>query len=153
LLYARDLHQAGYHYRDMVRIYALNLLLVPVNLAGVAKSLQQGITRTKIPFGRTPKVQGRTRIPRLCLVAELVLLALWSAGSAWDVAAARWGHAAFEAVNAGLLTYAVSRFIGWRFVVADLLARDSPPPRPIPCIAPEVLAWALRDSEPATSAV
>jgi len=56
--YGRDLVRIGYRLRDLVRVYALNLLLIPVNLGGVFKSIQQGITRRKIPFGRTPKVPG-----------------------------------------------------------------------------------------------
>jgi hypothetical protein len=130
VLYGRDLHLAGYSYTDVVRVYALNLLLIPVNLAGVAKSLHQGISGHKIPFGRTPKVEGRTRIPRLYLVAEFVLLAYWSMALAWDLVATRWGHAGFQAANVALLTYAIGRFIGWRQLGADLRARRRPPQVP-----------------------
>ncbi len=119
-LYARDLHHAGYSYGDVMRVYALNLLLIPVNLAGVAKSIHQGISGHKIPFGRTPKVQGRTRTPWPYLAAELALLGYWSMGCLWDIAAMRWGHAAFQASNVALLTYAISRYIGWRQLAADL---------------------------------
>ena len=35
-------------------------------------------------------------------------------GCVWDVLAAQWGHAAFQAANVALLVYAISRFIGWR---------------------------------------
>ncbi|MDQ3978358.1 MAG: glycosyl transferase, partial [Actinomycetota bacterium] len=123
LLYARDLHLAGYSYADVLRVYALNLLLIPVNLAGVLKSLHQGVSGHKIPFGRTPKIEGRTRTPRRYLVAELVLLAYWSMGLVSDLFATRWGHAAFQAVNVALLSYAVTRFIGWHQLVADLRPR------------------------------
>ena len=123
LLYARDLHLVGYSYADVVRVYALNLLLIPVNLAGVAKSLHQGISGHKIPFGRTPKVEGRTRTPWPYVAAELGLLAYWSMGLIWDLLAGRWGHAGFQAANAALLTYAISRFIGWRQVLTDLRPR------------------------------
>ncbi len=132
-LYARDLHQAGYRYGDVVRVYALNLLLVPVNLAGVAKSVQQGVTGKKIPFGRTPKIEGRTRVGAGYLLAELVLLGYWSMGLAWDLASGQWAHAGFGALNVSLLTFAISRFIGWRHLLVDLLPkrwrrRRSPPP-------------------------
>lgn len=126
-LYARDLHQAGYSYWDVVRVYALNLLLIPVNLAGVTKSIHQGITGQKIPFGRTPKVQGRTRTPWPYLVAELALLAYWSAGCMWDLLAARWGHAGFQALNVALLAYAIVRFVGWRQFLFDLRPRAQQP--------------------------
>jgi cellulose synthase (UDP-forming) len=119
-LYARDLHQAGYSYGDVVRVYALNLLLIPVNLAGVAKSIHQGVSGRKIPFGRTPKVQGRTRTPRAYLVAELVLVVYWSMGCLWDLLATRWGHAGFQAANVALLLYAITQYIGWHHFLADL---------------------------------
>lgn len=55
-LYARDLWQSGYrHGADLLRVYALNLLLLPVNLGGVLRSLHQGFKGHKIPFRRTPK--------------------------------------------------------------------------------------------------
>src|SRR5512139_2068964 len=57
LLYGRDLVLCRYRASDLLRVYALNLLLIPVNMGGVLKSLQQAITRQKIPFGRTPKIK------------------------------------------------------------------------------------------------
>ena len=64
ILYARDLRFAGYRRAgDLPMVYALNLLLLPVNLAGVAKSVQQAVTKRKTPFRRTPKVSDRTRTP------------------------------------------------------------------------------------------
>src|SRR5947207_3276130 len=79
-LYGRDLVQNGYRASDTARVYALTLLLIPVNLAGVFKSIQQGLTGRKIPFGRTPKVQGRTGAPLRFIVAEYVLFGWWFAG-------------------------------------------------------------------------
>ena len=38
-LYARDLQLAGYRASDFVRVYSLNLVLIPINLGGVLKSL------------------------------------------------------------------------------------------------------------------
>src|SRR5439155_224299 len=49
-LYARDLVRAGYRYADLLRVYALNLMLIPVNLGGVLKSLEQALTGRKTPF-------------------------------------------------------------------------------------------------------
>lgn len=40
-LYARDLIILGYRFTDLFRVYALNLLLIPVNVAGTLKSIQQ----------------------------------------------------------------------------------------------------------------
>jgi cellulose synthase (UDP-forming) len=119
-LYARDLQLTGYRARDLCHVYALNVLLTPVNMGGVLKSIQQGLTGRRIPFGRTPKVAARTPAPPLYLVATLAMIALWSAGAAYDYAAARWSHAALAGSNAAVLAYALGRFIGWRSCIADL---------------------------------
>jgi cellulose synthase (UDP-forming) len=119
-LYARDLHQAGYRYRDVVAAYALNLLLVPTNLAGVAKSVVQVMRRTKTPFMRTPKVEGRTPAPRRYQVAAISMLAMSFATTAWDLAAGRYAHAGFAFLNGLLLAYAITVFIGWRSLLEDL---------------------------------
>jgi cellulose synthase (UDP-forming) len=131
VLYARDLRQAGYRMVDLLRVYALNLLLLPVNLGGVAKSIHQAVTGQKIPFGRTPKVQGRTAAPALYLLAPLALATFWLTGSVSDAIAGRTMHSVFAGANAALLVYALWRFVGWRALVADLrlqLRVSLPPP-------------------------
>jgi hypothetical protein len=127
MLYGRDLRQLGYRKADVVRAYALNLLLLPVNLAGVYQSLRQGVTGAKAPFGRTPKVRGRTAVPASYLLAELMLLTLAIVLMLVDAASARWSHALFAMVNATLLGYAIVRFIGPIALLEDLLL-----PRPQP---------------------
>jgi cellulose synthase/poly-beta-1,6-N-acetylglucosamine synthase-like glycosyltransferase len=116
----RDLKQTGYRWRDLVGVYALNLLLAPVNIAGVIDSVRQLISGRKTPFARTPKVAGRTATPRLFLALEALGLGVLAASLAFDVAAHRWAHAAMSGVNLGLLAYAFARFIGWRHAVDDL---------------------------------
>ena len=118
-LYARDLRHVGYRKRDMLGVYALNVALIPVNLAGVTKSIQQAITGKKLPFARTPKVSGRTRVPAGYVAAELVLLAYWVTGITFDSAAGRWAHALFGLVNTAMLTYALVSFVGVRHALAD----------------------------------
>ncbi|HEU5002109.1 MAG TPA: glycosyltransferase family 2 protein [Actinomycetota bacterium] len=132
LLYARDLSHLGYRSSDVVRVYALNLALVPINLAGVAKSIHQATTRTKVPFARTPKVADRTRVPARYVVFELAMLGSWSVGAAGDALAGRWGHAAFGLANIALLAYGLAAFIGVRPALADLMAPLSPRPRLLP---------------------
>ncbi len=61
---ASDFHRLGYKRTDVLRVYAFNLLLLPVNLAGTLKSLQQAAAKSKIAFARTPKVKNRTAAPR-----------------------------------------------------------------------------------------
>jgi hypothetical protein len=122
VLYGRDLARIGYRWRDLASVYALNLLLIPINLAGVYKSIEQALTRRKIPFGRTPKVQNRTAAPASYLVAEYVMLIWWSLGVLFDLSARRWSHAAFAAFNAAFLGVAIFAFIGWPSTVEDLRA-------------------------------
>jgi cellulose synthase/poly-beta-1,6-N-acetylglucosamine synthase-like glycosyltransferase len=111
LLYTRDLRYSGYRVTDILRVYALNLLLIPVNLGGVLKSLQQVITGRRTPFGRTPKVSGRTAVPTGYLVAEYALLAFWLVGCCFDIATQRWASAVFVLANALMLAYAIRYFL------------------------------------------
>lgn len=122
-LYARDLVQAGYRVSDVVRVYALTLLLIPVHLGGVVRSLQQAWTGRQVPFGRTPKVPTRTPVPALYVVATLLLLGQWVFAAGDDLGSDRNGRAVFTALNAGLLAHAVTRFLGWRSAVGDLWLR------------------------------
>lgn len=120
VVYGRDLVQAGYRAGDLLRVYALNLLLLPVNLGGVFQSLRQAITGKKAPFGRTPKVEYRTAATPLYVVAQYALLGLLALNLGFDLARARWLHAAFLVFNAGMLLYAVVRLMGLRESVEDL---------------------------------
>lgn len=120
-LYGRDLVYAGYRWSDLIRVYALNLLLIPINLGGVFKSIEQAITGKQIPFGRTPKVTGRTAAPPLYIAAEYVLLGMGLLGGIVDVAHGRWGHALFSLANAAMLAYAIDRFIGFAESREDLV--------------------------------
>jgi len=143
VLYGRDLVCSGYRWRDLASVYALNLLLIPINLGGVYKSIEQALTRRKIPFGRTPKVEDRTAAPARYLLAEYAMLIWWSLGLVFDLVARRWSHAAFAAFNTAFLGRAIFVFIGWSPTVKDLHAAwrtrarsaapaDPPPPPPTP---------------------
>lgn len=125
-LYARDLMVEGYRLGDVIRVYGLNLLLLPVNLAGVVGSLLQAVTGRKTPFGRTPKVADRTAVPALHLLAHAVLLAACGMRLALDLVDGLWFHAAFVAANAGLLAWSFARYIGVREAVADLAVQLRP---------------------------
>ncbi len=128
LLYARDLRQVGYRWSDTLRVYALNLLLLPVNIGGVLKSLQQAITGRKTPFGRTPKISTRTAVPILYAAAPPLLLGLWTVGAGVDIWSGRWVLAACGLVNATFLAYAIRHFIGWKECREDI-ARGLENPR------------------------
>jgi cellulose synthase/poly-beta-1,6-N-acetylglucosamine synthase-like glycosyltransferase len=120
IAYGRDLVQAGYRFGDLLRVYALNLLLLPVNLGGVLQSLRQALTGSKTPFARTPKVVERTVAPPIYLLSLYGLLALMAVSLVLDVALARWVHFTFILLNGGTLLYAVVRFVGFRASLADI---------------------------------
>lgn len=118
-----DLRECGYKFSDIFRIYGFNLILLPVNLAGVIKSLQQALTGEKIPFARTPKVRNRTAAPWLYALAPVLIVA-FSLLTLWrDVAQQNWGNAAFAAFNAFWGAWAFIAYIGpWNALVDVALA-------------------------------
>jgi cellulose synthase/poly-beta-1,6-N-acetylglucosamine synthase-like glycosyltransferase len=119
---ASDLHYSGYKRTDVFRIYAFNLILLPVNLAGVLKSIQQAVTAKKIPFARTPKVKNRTATPFLYVIAPAAIVA-FSVLTLWrDWYAQNWANAAFALVNAVFASYAIVAFIGIGPMFADAWA-------------------------------
>ncbi|MEB4615218.1 glycosyltransferase family 2 protein, partial [Leucobacter sp. M11] len=116
-----DLRDAGHRFSDIFRIYGFNLVLLPVNLAGVAKSVQQAITGQKIPFARTPKVASRTAAPAI-YVAIPYLIVIFSVITALrDFQLQNWGNAAFAAFNAIMATWAIYSYIGLRNSLADIV--------------------------------
>ncbi len=147
---ASDLRYAGYKGSDVFRIYGFNLILLPVNLAGVLKSIQQALTGKKIPFARTPKVKDRTASPLLYVVAPLAIVG-FSLFTLWrDVNAQNWGNAAFAAFNAVLAVWAIVAYIGVGTTLVDIwlgltkpLYVDKSRKRPVPAAAPatEVVDW------------
>jgi hypothetical protein len=122
LLYARDLSILRYSgVIDVVRVYALNLLLLPVHLGGALKSVQQLFTGEKIPFRRTPKVLGRTSAPSLYVALEYGLLLLCCVTGLLYASQGRWISAAFALVNGALYGYAIASFLGFSESLQDLL--------------------------------
>ncbi|GHO98984.1 glycosyl transferase [Reticulibacter mediterranei] len=117
---ASDLKYCGYKRTDVLRIYGFNLILLPVNLAGVLKSLQQALTSKKIPFARTPKVKNRTIAPLLYVIVPLLIVA-FSGFSFWrDVQFHNWTNAAFEGFNALTASWAIVSYIGIGNALADI---------------------------------
>jgi hypothetical protein len=117
---AIDLRYSGYRASDIFRIYGFNLVLLPINLAGVLKSMQQALTGEKIPFARTPKVSGRTAAPGFYVLVPILIVA-FSAFTFWrDFTAQNWGNAAFAAFNAILCAWAIVAYIGVGNAIADM---------------------------------
>jgi cellulose synthase (UDP-forming) len=118
--YARDLRQCGYGWLDFPRVYALNLLLLPVNLGGTLRSLYQACTGRHAAFARTPKVTGRTAMPGAYVVMEYLLLAVTLALTVSDLMLGKWVGAALSGLYALFFAYGLGRFIGWRASWEDL---------------------------------
>jgi hypothetical protein len=121
LLYGLDLVRLGYPAGDLLRAYALNVLLLPIQLAGVARSLRQALTGRKTAFARTPKIPGRTPAPASFHVAEYVFAALLVAALVVDLIHRRWLHSACVAANGAALAYALLSFVGPRSSAKDVL--------------------------------
>jgi len=115
-----DLRSTGYRFSDIFRIYGFNLILLPVNLAGVLKSIEQAVTVKKIPFSRTPKVKDRTAAPLLYVVAPYAIVAFSVLTLVRDISASNWGNAAFAFINAALAMLAILLYIGIRNSIVDI---------------------------------
>lgn len=115
-----DLRRCGYRRLDALRVYGFNLLLLPVNVSGVMKSIGQAIGGQKIAFARTPKVRDRTVAPLLFVVVPYVIVG-FSLFTVWrDISHGHDAHAAFAAVNAVLAAYAIVAFVGLRHSAVDV---------------------------------
>src|SRR5665647_2763421 len=121
LAMASDFHRLGYKRTDVFRVYAFNLVLLPVNLAGTFKSLQQAAAKSKIAFARTPKVKNRTSAPALYILAAYLIAVFSFYTLANDVITQNWANGAFAAFNGLLTTYAIVAFIGVRNSIADVV--------------------------------
>jgi cellulose synthase (UDP-forming) len=142
-LYGWDLVLAGYRWVDLFRVYALNLLLIPVNLAGVGQSLAQFCTGKKSPFARTPKIAGKTLAPTSIVAAEVALLVYCLLGTVVDSLNDRWLHATFAFCNTSIFAYALDRFVGVKDVLWQLVAMIST----LRQLVRERLSWALQRPE------
>jgi hypothetical protein len=132
MLYARDLRLVGYRRRDLLAVYALNLLLIPVNLGGVLSSLRQAVGGKGTAFKRTPKVSDRTSSPPVYILVPLLLIACLVSGAVVSFVRGVPIQGATSTINALLLLYAVTRFIGWRFGWEDVRAQVRLPDSVLP---------------------
>lgn len=118
--YTRDLKFSGYKTSDIFRVYALNMLLIPVNLAGVFRSLQQAWNRKKIPFVRTPKVNGRVSTPAIYIFSVYFFTLYLMATAGCDLIKGHHLHAFFAGLNGIFMLYSIVRFVGVQNSVDDL---------------------------------
>lgn len=117
---ASDLHYSGHRRRDVFSIYALNMVMLPVNAAGVLKSLEQAVKHRKIAFQRTPKVRDRTAAPALFVILPYVVVGAFAFAVAEHIAEGTWGGLAFASVSGTLTLVGALAFIGVRDSVEDV---------------------------------
>jgi len=117
---ASDLRYCRYSYLDIIQIYGFNLILLPVNIAGVLKSMQQALTTKKIPFARTPKIKNRTQA-ELMFVLSPIFIVGFSLFILWrNIEDQNWGNAAFAGFNAFAATWAIIAYIGLGNLIVDI---------------------------------
>ena len=116
-----DLKRNGYKRSDIFRIYGFNIVLLTVNLSGTLKSIQQGMTNTKIPFARTPKVNNRTASPALYVTMPWVIIIYSCMVFYADTFSHNWGNAVFAGFNAIVTFWALTAYIGIWHSVQDMV--------------------------------
>lgn len=121
LLYGTDLARIGYRFRDLFAVSSLNLMLLPVSLAGVIASILQLVTGRKAAFARTPKIAGRTAVHPIYILFNLGMFGLMAGYTVDGIASGDLVATIVPALNVLLYGYGLWRFIGVRDGFADLL--------------------------------
>src|SRR4029453_10682699 len=80
------------------------------------------VTGRKPRFVRTPKGGAPISVPGIAIVAEVAMLSFWLLFGVHLIVDGRAEQALFVLAHVGLLAYAITRYIGWRAAIADLLA-------------------------------
>lgn len=119
-----DLKRSGYKRTDVVRVYAFNLLMLPVNLVGTVKSMYQAVSGRKYAFVRTPKVKHRTTAPFGYVAFPYLLIAAAGYTTYHDIQNQFWEHAIFSGLNTILAFYGLVVFIGIRNSFVDMAIRS-----------------------------
>jgi cellulose synthase/poly-beta-1,6-N-acetylglucosamine synthase-like glycosyltransferase len=120
LMYARDLAYGGYRWSDALRVYALQLLLIPLHLGTALSVLHRTWT------DRTPALPGADDGPERDAtspwyhLAVFGLVVFWFTGAAIDLTSRHWLHGVIGAVNAAFLLYAAAGYVGFRAGLDDL---------------------------------
>jgi cellulose synthase/poly-beta-1,6-N-acetylglucosamine synthase-like glycosyltransferase len=120
LMMATDLRHCGYNALDVVRIYGFNLVLVPVNLAGVFSSLLQGLLGYKPAFKRTPKVRTRTVAGLSFVILPYLFVAFSVLMGIHYLHTEHWVNVVLAGANATLGLYGIVAFIGLRNSALDI---------------------------------
>ena len=126
VLYGIDLRRLGYRSLDLLRVYALNLLLIPVQLGGVIRSMHQWFTGHKSAFVRTPKIPNRTAAPAGYVISIYALTGICFLGALHDWSDAHYAHMSYALANGIFLMYAIIAFVGVKNSFSDIVERLCP---------------------------
>ena len=117
---ASDLKYLRYRRLDVFGIYGFNLLLLPVNMAGVMKSIQQGLTNKKIPFARTPKVDDRTSVHGWYVFSPIAIIVYSLLTCLKSYQDGNWANALFAGFNTVAALWATISYIGLMNMLKDI---------------------------------
>lgn len=120
-LYARDARRIDYRWSELLNVYTLNLMLLPITLAGVSRSIQQALTGRKSSFGRTPKTEERTSVQPLHLLLQAGLIVAVAVVAGRSAAGGHPYLTAYWALNFVLLLAGFRTLIGVRAAWADMV--------------------------------
>jgi cellulose synthase (UDP-forming) len=123
VLYARDLRLLGYAWADLPRVYALNLMLLPINLTGVIRSIQQMLLSRRSTFGRTPKIEHRTPVPPIHVLWQTTLVAFLVAAALLTFMEGRYYFTLCWAINAVFVFWGFKEFLGFQHAWRDVVSR------------------------------
>lgn len=119
-LYGRDLSHHGYSFFDIFKVVSLNLLLFPINCAGVIKSMHQAWTGKHTPFCRTPKVAGRTSVPKIYNILTIIFVGWALVALVWNIIHGGWIQTAlFCLFMVFPILYGTVAFMGWKNMLED----------------------------------
>ncbi len=146
LLYMADLERMGYRWWELFGVSSLNLMLLPVNLAGILASLWQMLGGQRHKFVRTPKLATRTFIPPYAFLFNLAILLLMIGYVVWGLVERKWLGTVIPALNVLFYSYGMVRFIGLRDGFHDLLLRC----RQVVRLGAQTIGGAISASTPAS---
>jgi len=127
--YGRDLMHLGYRPMDVLRVYALNLMLIPVNLSGIIKSVRQILTGRHMAFERTPKTDSATLAPRKYVLTIYVFTTFAFASAIFDLIDGLRMQPLFVALNGLFFLYAIMRFLPANPARSRAAGAGAAPPR------------------------
>ena len=122
-LYLRDIKNIEHKLSDFLKIYALNLILIPINVGGFVKSIKQVISGQKNTFITTPKFKNITFAPILFILLEYGLWVYSGIAIFYYIWKQLWFSASYSFFNFICLTYAIPNYIGVP-VILQKIAKD-----------------------------